>query len=155
MSGAAVIRLRYRIEREAFVLDVDTDIPMHGITGVFGVSGAGKTTLLRCMAGLETSKDATLVVAGDTWEDSDAGLSRPVHRRNVGYVFQEPRLFEHLSVRGNIEYGARRREHGRNPTFDQVESFNYPAAHRLSAVLLVVAFVALLALFIVNRRCRR
>ena len=85
-----MIRLRHNIVKGGFRLDVDVEIPDTGITGVFGDSGAGKTTLLRCIAGLE-QRD---------------GLR--AHKRNVGYVFQQPTLFPHLDVRGNIEYGARR-----------------------------------------------
>ena len=85
-----MIHLRHRLAKGDFVLDVNVEVPDTGITGVFGESGSGKTTLLRCIAGLE---------GGD-------GL--PVHRRNVGYVFQDPGLFPHLTVRGNIEFGARR-----------------------------------------------
>ena len=85
-----MIRLRHQVERERFVLDVDVEIPDVGVTGLFGESGSGKTTLLRCIAGLE----------------GESGL--PVHQRNIGYVFQQPTLFPHLDVRGNIDYGARR-----------------------------------------------
>ncbi len=85
-----MIRLRHKIRKGEFRLDVDVSIPDTGVCGVFGASGSGKTTLLRCIAGLE----------------GDAGL--PVHRRNVGYVFQQPTLFPHLDVRGNIEYGRKR-----------------------------------------------
>jgi molybdate transport system ATP-binding protein len=85
-----VIRLRHKVNKGDFVLDIDTEIPDTGITGVFGESGSGKTTLLRCIAGLE------------------GGDGPPVHRRDVGYVFQQPTLFSHLDVRGNLDYGARR-----------------------------------------------
>ena len=85
-----MILLRHRLPKGDFVLDVDVEVPDSGITGVFGESGSGKTTLLRCIAGLE---------GGD-------GL--PAHKRNIGYVFQDPGLFPHLSVRGNIEFGAQR-----------------------------------------------
>ena len=85
-----MIRLRHEVRKGAFELDVDVEIPATGVTGVFGASGSGKTTLLRCIAGLE----------------GDRGL--PVHKRNVGYVFQQPTLFSHLDVKGNIEYGAKR-----------------------------------------------
>ncbi len=104
-----MIELQYRIERAAFTLDVDLELPREGITGVFGVSGAGKTTLLRCIAGLEQASAGRLVVAGNAWEDTQSGVSLPVQQRNIGYVFQEPRLFDHLSVRANIEYGSKRR----------------------------------------------
>jgi molybdate transport system ATP-binding protein len=81
------------VSKEGFVLDVDTQIPDRGVTGVFGESGSGKTTLLRCIAGLE----------GPTGNDTTA-----VHRRRIGYVFQDAQLFAHLSVKKNIEYGMRR-----------------------------------------------
>ena len=86
------IHLRHAIQKGDFRLDVDTHIPATGITGVFGESGSGKTTLLRCIAGLEVSIASAL----------------PVHKRRIGYVFQEPQLFPHLSVRRNIEFGMRR-----------------------------------------------
>ncbi len=85
------IELKYSVRKGEFRLDVDTHIPASGVTGVFGESGSGKTTLLRCIAGLERSGDTTTV-----------------HERRIGYVFQEPQLFSHLSVRKNIEYGMRR-----------------------------------------------
>jgi molybdate transport system ATP-binding protein len=85
-----MIRLRHKVQKGGFMLDVDTEIPDTGITGIFGESGCGKTTLLRCIAGLE------------------GGEGPPVHRRDVGYVFQQPTLFTHLDVRGNLDYGARR-----------------------------------------------
>ena len=100
------ISVRYRLQRSGFSLDVDADIPMRGITGVFGESGAGKTALLRCIAGLERGASGRLVIADEVWQDDR--VSRPVHDREIGYVFQEPRLFAHLSVRQNIEYGQRR-----------------------------------------------
>ena len=85
-----MIELRHKIAKGGFTLDVDVAIPDTGITGVFGESGSGKTTLLRCIAGLE-------------------GTSRvPVQKRNVGYVFQQPTLFDHLDVAGNIDYGLKR-----------------------------------------------
>jgi molybdate transport system ATP-binding protein len=100
------ISVRYQLQRRDFSLDVDVDVPMQGITGVFGESGAGKTALLRCIAGLEQGASGRLVVAGEVWQDDTR--SRPVHDREIGYVFQEPRLFAHLNVRQNIEYGQRR-----------------------------------------------
>jgi molybdate transport system ATP-binding protein len=100
--------MRFVIERPDFELDVDLSIPARGITGVFGRSGAGKTTLLRSIAGLEAPRYGRLVVGKDTWLDTDSNFSKPVRDRAVGYVFQEPRLFGHLDVRGNIDYGRRR-----------------------------------------------
>ena len=88
-----LIPLRHRLVRGDFRLDIDVAIPARGITGLFGESGSGKTTLLRCIAGLEA----------DSSDDT-----RPPHSRRIGYVFQEPPLFPHLSVQDNIEYGLRR-----------------------------------------------
>ncbi|MBT8088884.1 MAG: molybdenum ABC transporter ATP-binding protein [Gammaproteobacteria bacterium] len=85
--------MKHTLRRRNFQLSVDVQIPTAGITGLFGESGSGKTTLLRCIAGLEA----------DLSHDS-----RPVHKRGVGYVFQEPQLFPHLDVRRNIEFGLRR-----------------------------------------------
>ena len=96
----------------ATLLDVDLSLPASGITGVFGASGAGKTTLLRCIAGLETagnSIEGCIRIGEATWVDSADGTFVPTQSREVGYVFQEPRLFPHLSVRGNLDFAANRR----------------------------------------------
>ena len=100
------IAMRYALQRPAFELDVELTLPMHGITGIFGRSGAGKTTLLRCIAGLESTPNGSLEVAGERWQQGDSSL--PTHKRDLGYVFQEPRLFAHLDVRRNLEFGMRR-----------------------------------------------
>ncbi len=120
MNAASVIHMQYALTRGDFELDVDLELPLRGITGVFGVSGAGKTSLLRCIAGLERPTRGRLVVAGDAWQDDAQRIWRAAHERDIGYVFQEPRLFAHLDVRGNIEYGLRRREHNGVPDVDHV-----------------------------------
>jgi molybdate transport system ATP-binding protein len=108
MMADSTIQLAYALQRDDFCLDVKLDLPLRGITGIFGQSGAGKTTLLRCVAGLERPEAGRLVVAGELWQDGFDKVWRAVHERNIGYVFQEPRLFDHLDVRGNIDYGMRR-----------------------------------------------
>ncbi len=100
------IRARFRLHYPAFTLDVDLALPGHGVTALFGCSGSGKTTLLRCIAGLEKTADGFLAVNGDIWQD--AGRRLPVHRRPLGYVFQEARLFPHLTVAANLDFGRRR-----------------------------------------------
>ncbi len=107
----------YTLARGEFRLELEADLPMRGITGIFGESGAGKTSLLRCVAGLERPETGRLAVAGEVWEDSASGTCLPVHRRRVGYVFQEPRLFPHIDVRRNLDYG-RRRADGERVDFD-------------------------------------
>jgi molybdate transport system ATP-binding protein len=119
MNGSRDISARYAMRRGAFALDVDVTIPMHGVTGVFGESGAGKTSLLRCIAGLEEPDVGKLIVGGETWQDENTSLA--VHERDIGYVFQEPRLFPHLDVRANLEYGQRRSRRGGIALHEAVE----------------------------------
>ena len=88
-----------------FRLDAAFHLEASGITALSGPSGSGKTTLLRCIAGL-TRLPGRLSVAGEVWQDERVFL--PTHRRAVGVVFQEPSLLSHLSVRGNLLYGAKR-----------------------------------------------
>jgi molybdate transport system ATP-binding protein len=102
-----MIRIRLRLQRAAFTLDADLELPPNGITAVLGPSGCGKTTLLRCVAGLEGA-DGLVQVLGQTWQDSAAGLRLPTWRRPLGYVFQEASLFDHLDVAGNLAYAQRR-----------------------------------------------
>ncbi|ABM60980.1 molybdenum ABC transporter ATP-binding protein [Halorhodospira halophila] len=96
----------FRVDRGEFCLQADLTLPGAGVTTLFGRSGSGKTTLLRCLAGLERLPHGRLTVNGAVWQDADTFL--PVHRRPIGYVFQEPSLFPHLNVRGNLLYGRRR-----------------------------------------------
>lgn len=100
------IEIRFLIERDDFLLDVDLEIPERGITAIFGPSGCGKTTLLRAIAGLETCRNGFLRVGGVAWQEN--GYFMPPHKRPLGYIFQEASLFAHLNVRCNLEYGSRR-----------------------------------------------
>ncbi|MDG2091133.1 MAG: molybdenum ABC transporter ATP-binding protein [Gammaproteobacteria bacterium] len=99
------IKAQFKIER-ADILNFNFDIAAEGITAIFGVSGCGKTSLLRAIAGLEKHNESTLQVGDDVWQDENVFL--PPHQRSIGFVFQEASLFEHLNVKGNIEYGFKR-----------------------------------------------
>lgn len=77
------------------------------VTGLFGASGAGKTSLINMIAGLLTPDRGSISVDGDTLDDTAAGLHVPAHRRRIGYVFQDARLFPHLDIRHNLDYGRR------------------------------------------------
>lgn len=99
------IRARFKMQLDSFALDASFDAPATGVTALFGPSGSGKTTLLRCIAGLERAA-GTLHVNGATWQDDTTFM--PVHKRPLGYVFQEASLFPHLPVRANLEYGYKR-----------------------------------------------
>ena len=104
-KAASEIQVCFKLQLESFVLDAAFSAPAVGVTALFGPSGSGKTTLLRCIAGLERAT-GTLHVNGDTWQDETIFLH--VHKRPLGYVFQEASLFPHLSVRANLEYGLKR-----------------------------------------------
>ncbi|MFS2022385.1 molybdenum ABC transporter ATP-binding protein [Massilia sp. CT11-137] len=102
------LRVRLRMDRGAFQLDVDLDLPLHGISALFGHSGSGKTTVLRAIAGLERAPGGVVARGDEVWQDDARGVFVPVHQRAVGYVFQEASLFPHLSVRANLEFGRKR-----------------------------------------------
>ncbi len=106
MLAPAPIRACLRLERAGFSLDVAMELPGHGVSAIFGPSGSGKTTVLRCLAGLERVPGSLVDFQGITWQKGAHFV--PVHRRGIGYVFQEATLFPHLDVRANILYGARR-----------------------------------------------
>ena len=77
------------------------------VTGLFGASGAGKTSLINMIAGLLLPDRGTIVIDGETLDDVAAHVHVPAHRRRIGYVFQDARLFPHLDVRQNLDYGRR------------------------------------------------
>jgi len=76
-----------------------------GITALFGPSGSGKTSIVSMIAGLSKPDRGRIVLDDDILFDSDAGIDVAVHQRRVGYVFQDGRLFPHLSVARNLDYG--------------------------------------------------
>ena len=102
------ITARFKLDYQAFHLDVDLSLPNSGITVLFGESGSGKTTFLRCIAGLERAPQAYLEVNQQVWQDSTSGLFLPTYRRALGYVFQDALLFPHLSVADNLAFGLKR-----------------------------------------------
>ncbi len=75
------------------------------LIALFGRSGTGKTSLVNVIAGLIRPDEGRIIVDGVTLLDTARGIAVPTHRRRVGYVFQEPRLFPHLTVRRNLLYG--------------------------------------------------
>lgn len=89
-----------------FALDVAFTAPA-GVTALFGRSGSGKTTVVNAVAGLLRPDAGRVAVAGEVLVDTARGVWVPPHRRRIGYVFQEGRLFPHLSVRQNLTYGRR------------------------------------------------
>lgn len=98
------LALQVRHRFGGFALDVDVAAPP-GVTVLFGPSGSGKTTLVNAVAGLLRPDSGRIAVGDWTLLDTGAGHCLPPHRRRIGYVFQEGRLFPHLSVRQNLAYG--------------------------------------------------
>jgi len=104
-----------------FELRIDDTVDLAGITAVMGASGSGKSTFLRALAGLESAASGRMALGGEPLQDSATGLCLPPHRRGIGYVFQDARLFAHRSVAGNLRYAlARARPGGDAPGFDAV-----------------------------------
>lgn len=118
MTAGLSVRIDHR--QGAFHLEAAFDAP-RGVTALFGRSGSGKTTLINVIAGLVRPEHGRIEVDGTLLLDTAGRLALPCHRRRIGYVFQEARLFPHLSVRQNLLFGrwfAPRREPG--PTLDAV-----------------------------------
>ncbi len=94
--------------RGPFSLDAAFELPTPGVVALFGRSGSGKSTLVNLIAGL-LEADAGRVALDDlVWLDTERRLHVPPERRRIGYVFQDARLFPHLSVAGNLKYGESR-----------------------------------------------
>jgi molybdate transport system ATP-binding protein len=92
-----------------------------GVTALFGHSGAGKTTLINIIAGLIRPDSGSVMVNGQILFDSQKGINLPPEKRRMGYVFQEGRLFPHLSMKANLLYGMKHLpKHKRVISFDQV-----------------------------------
>jgi len=111
------IQACFRLDWPGFSLDVDLALPTRGVTALFGHSGSGKTTLLRCIAGLERAPQGRLIVNGEVWQDEQRWV--PTYKRPIGYVFQEPSLFSHLSVISNLRYGLKRMSDEQRVSLDQ------------------------------------
>ncbi len=103
---AMTISAQISMKRNDFALSVNLEIPGHGVTVFYGHSGAGKTSLLRCIAGLEKAEHASIIVNGETWQNNSVFV--PVHKRPLGYIFQEASLFEHLNAKQNLDFALKR-----------------------------------------------
>jgi molybdate transport system ATP-binding protein len=104
-----------------FSLDVAFLGAATGVTALYGPSGAGKTTVVQMVAGLARPDDGRIAINGLCLFDSARGIDRPPEERRIGYVFQDGRLFPHLSVHANLTYGMQRTPAARRfVTFDAV-----------------------------------
>jgi len=85
------------------------------VTGLFGASGAGKTSLINMIAGLLKPDRGTIAIDDETLDDTAGRVHVPPYRRRIGYVFQDARLFPHLDVSQNLDYGRRMNGLARDP----------------------------------------
>ena len=119
-------RCSVRCQRADFVVDVDFVIPEKGVLGIFGHSGSGKTTVLRCLSGLEKAAQGNIEVGDVSWLSATRNL--PAQQRNIAYVFQDARLFPHLTVLKNLQYGQKR-SMGRGQKHNRKSSSSIDQAH--------------------------
>ncbi|TMM47886.1 molybdenum ABC transporter ATP-binding protein [Colwellia ponticola] len=112
-ANIAELDINIKVNYQQFTLAIDLSIPLTGITGIFGHSASGKSTLLRAIAGLEKSLLGSITLtnnalASNTLVNTEQGYYLKPEHRQVGLVFQNSRLFGHLSVFGNLEYAVKR-----------------------------------------------
>ena len=107
-----MLRVQLRKRRGDFALEVDFHAPVPGITALFGRSGCGKSTLISLIAGLLSPDQGRVQIGEDVLVDSDRQYELDARHRRIGVVFQDARLFPHLTVLGNLQYGAKRLPRG-------------------------------------------
>ena len=102
------VEISLRHEFPGFALDVAFALPTSGVTALFGASGAGKTTIVNAIAGTFRPRVGRIAIDGRVVLDTQAGIFVPAAARRAGYVFQDARLFPHMSVENNLLFGWRR-----------------------------------------------
>jgi molybdate transport system ATP-binding protein len=103
-----MLSVTLRKQQGGFSLDLHFEAPTPGVIALFGRSGCGKTTVVDLIAGLRRADAGRIEIDGTTLLDTAQGIDVAAERRRVGYVFQDGRLFPHLKVRGNLDYGRSR-----------------------------------------------
>ena len=103
--------------------DIELDLEFRSAArtlALFGRSGAGKSSVLNAIAGLLAPRSGHIAIDGECLLDTGRGIDVPAERRRIGYVFQDGRLFPHLSVRRNLLYGALPHDAARNADFPAI-----------------------------------
>ena len=93
------------------------------VTALFGPSGCGKSTILRCLAGLERPDSGFIRAFGETWSDTSNSIHMPPQKRRVGFLFQDYMLFPHLTVYGNVSFGAPQTKDSRKQADELLDRF--------------------------------
>ena len=109
-----MLSVKIKLEREDFTLNVNFEVKQERVTVLFGKSASGKSTIMRCIAGLEKSH-GEIALNGHVWQSTHEGMYLLTQKRNLGYVFQEARLYEHISVAKNITLGLSANVIEKNP----------------------------------------
>jgi molybdate transport system ATP-binding protein len=108
--------LRVEVFKQLGEFSIEASFSSEGrVTGLFGASGAGKTSLINMIAGLLKPDRGTIAIDNETLDDTAARVHVPPYRRRIGYVFQDARLFPHLDVSQNLDYGRRMNGLPRDP----------------------------------------
>ncbi len=124
-----MLRVDLTLRRGAFALEARFAAPTPGVTALFGRSGAGKSTLVNIVCGLLAPDAGTVSLDGQVLTDTAAGTSVPVEQRRIGYLFQDGRLFPHMSVEDNLRYGLKRARAPHPISFDEVVALLGLAPH--------------------------
>lgn len=103
-----MLKVQLLKRRDGFTLRAQFEVPTPGVVALFGRSGCGKTTLVNLVSGLLEPDEGYVQLNGTVLTDTARGVSVPVEKRRIGYVFQDSRLFPHLTVQGNLRYGLER-----------------------------------------------
>ncbi|MEA3178640.1 MAG: molybdate transport system ATP-binding protein [Gammaproteobacteria bacterium] len=116
-----MLKVKVAKRRDGFALDAQFEAPTPGVVALFGRSGCGKTTTINIIAGLLAADEARVELDGHVLADTATGISVPPEERRIGYVFQDDRLFPHMSVLRNLRYGLKRtRAPQQTIGFDQI-----------------------------------
>ena len=105
-----MIKIEAKLQRLHFNLEVSLELNQH-VTAIFGPSGSGKSTLLSLIAGITQPNSGRIFIDGECVFDSQSGINKPVQQRRVGLVFQDGRLFPHMSVEQNLNYAFKLNAH--------------------------------------------
>ena len=114
-SKALPLSINVQLDYQQFSLELAQDLSLQGITGIFGHSGSGKSTLLRIIAGLEKQISGSVTLDNIILNDSVKSQYIKTEQRDIGLVFQDARLFPHLTVFGNLKFAVKRCQ---NPTLN-------------------------------------
>lgn len=102
-----MIKVNITLPRKNFDIVIKEDFS-DGITGIFGPSGSGKTSLMHAISGLATPASGSISIDDRCVFDTEQKINVPIDKRNIGYVFQEGRLFPHMSIEKNLLYGVKK-----------------------------------------------